>query len=233
MVVSCPGCARAVSEWAARCPACGSDLADAAVLDDEDWDAPVIASSFTATGGSRRRSELSIRIAGIALLVVALAAVLVVAEVLPRHSRSTHQILCSAPTATWSPGTPTQVGAPGAARVGPFTFHPAYFPDRPEFTRVILHPVTATTTPLTLTGWSCDTGRPFRFWYPPYGVNSELPQPISQAPNEGELTVTVPTLAAGNDFLGYMLFPKAGRWDVELWNGSALVGNILFVLAKA
>jgi hypothetical protein len=233
MVVSCPGCARAVSEWAARCPACGSDLAHAAVLVGEDWDAPVTASSFTATGGSRRHSELSIRTAGIGLLIVGLAAVLVVAEVLPRQSRSTHQILCAAPTARWSPGSPTQVGAPGAARVGPFTFHPAYFADRPEFTRVILHPVTPTTTPLTLTGWSCDTGRPFRFWYPPYEVNGEVPQPVSRAPNEGELTVTVPALAAGDDFLGYMLFPKAGRWDVELWNGSALVGNILFVLARA
>jgi len=44
--------------------------------------------------------------------------------------------------------------------------------------------------------------------------------------------VAVPALAAGDDYLGYMLFPGAGRWDVELWNANVLVGNILFVLPR-
>jgi hypothetical protein len=111
------------------------------------------------------------------------------------------------------------------------TFHPSYSPGQPDApTRVILHPITAVTTKLTMTGWSCNTGRPLRMWYPPYGTDGELPQPISQAPNEGELAVTVPVLSSGDDFIGYMLFPATGRWDVELRDGSALVGNILFTL---
>ncbi len=125
------------------------------------------------------------------------------------------------------------MGAPGAARVGPFTFHPAVtgVPGTPA--RVIIHPVEASRTVLTMTGWNCRTGRPFRFWYAPYGVDGELPRPVRQAPDEGATAVTIPALAAGDDYLGYMLFPGAGEWDVELRDGTALVGNLLFVLPDA
>ena len=44
------------------------------------------------------------------------------------------------------------------------------------------------------------------------------------------MTVTVPELASGDDFLGYMLFPKPRRWDGEVRDGNTLVGNVLFVL---
>jgi hypothetical protein len=45
--------------------------------------------------------------------------------------------------------------------------------------------------------------------------------------------VIVPTLASGKDFAGYMLFPTPGRWEVEIWDGQALVGNVLFTLPGA
>jgi len=231
-VVSCPGCGRAVSEWAARCPACGSDVAEGVVLVDEDWDLPGRISPVLAGQGSTRRGGLPIRGAGIALTVAVLAAVLIVGNLIHHRSSSTHQELCAAPTATWAPGRPTSVGALGAARVGPFTFSPAYSGPPGTPTRVIVHSVIASTAALTMTGWSCSTGRPFRFWYPPYGSYGDLPQPVNHAPGEGALSVTVPVLGAGDNYLGYMLFPSPGRWDVELWNARALVGNILFVLPK-
>ena len=230
--MSCPGCGRAVSEWAARCPACGSDVADAVVLVDEHWDTPVEAAPQAGPHGWRPHSELSLRSAGIALIVAALATVLIIGDLIRHHSDTTHKVLCAVPTASWAPGTPTYVGAPGAPRVGPFTFHPAYFGTLGTPTRVIIHPVTASAVALTMTGWSCSTGRPFRFWYPPYGSSGDLPQPVNRAPDQGAPSVTIPALAAGDDYLGYMLFPGPGRWDVELRNANVLVGNILFVLPQ-
>jgi hypothetical protein len=219
----------AVSEWAARCPSCDSDLADAIVV--EDWDAALARSRrrVNSPHGLQRRSG---RIgAGIALLAATVAVVLVAGRAARHNPLSDHQVICATPTSTWSPTTPTQVGAPGAAKVGPLTFHPAYLPDPSgPPTRVILHSVEDIAPGLTMTGWNCGTGQALRFWYPPYGDDGELPKPVSQAPAQGELTVTVPRLASGNDLIGYMLFPKAGRWDVEVWRGNSLVGNIVFAL---
>jgi len=231
-VVSCPGCGRAVSEWAARCPVCGSDVADGTVLVDEDWDTGPGFPPLSATPNARRHGEIWVRSAGFAVIVGVLAVLLTIGNLTRHQSVSSHQVLCAAPTATWTPSTPTYVGAPGAARVGPFTFHPAYFGPPGTPTRVIIHPVTDSAVALTMTGWSCTTGRPFRFWYLPIGSYGELPQPVGRAPNEGALSVTLPVLTAGDDYLGYMLFPGPGRWDVELSNAKALVGNILFVLPK-
>jgi hypothetical protein len=142
-----------------------------------------------------------------------------------------HQVICATPTATWTPGTPSQVGTPGSPRVGPLTFDAAYSPGLP--TRVILTPVSPTTAGFALTGWDCASGARVRFWYPPYGDDGGLPKPVSSAPTQGELTAAVPALALGDGFVGYMLFPGSGRWDIEVWQGDALVGNILFVLPRS
>jgi hypothetical protein len=156
------------------------------------------------------------------------AAVLALGKADRRHPPTSHQVLCDAPTATWTPGTASGVGAPGAPRVGPLTFHPAYSPGLP--TRVILTPVSTTSAGFALTGWDCASGTRVRFWYPPYGDDGGLPEPPAAAPSQGELTAAVPPPSSGQGFVGYMLFPEAGRWDIEVWQGNALVGNILFVL---
>src|SRR6202022_4065240 len=98
-VVRCPGCRMAVSEWAARCPSCDSDLAGAIVV--EDWDAALSRSRRRVDGpnGLQRRS---VRIgAGIALLAATVAIVLVAGRAARHHPLSDHQVICAAPTATW------------------------------------------------------------------------------------------------------------------------------------
>ncbi|HZQ57436.1 MAG TPA: hypothetical protein VFA84_05360, partial [Acidimicrobiales bacterium] len=108
---------------------------------DEDWDVPTGPTPVAA-----RRAMLPNRraaVAGSAAVVLAVAAVLVVTGAVRDRRSPVHTVLCAAPTASWSPGSPTAVGAPGAARVGPFTFHPAVtgVPGTPA--RVIIHPVEA------------------------------------------------------------------------------------------
>jgi hypothetical protein len=236
IVVSCPGCRRAVSLWAGRCPACATDLSDAVVLEPQDWDTPVARADASNANRPRSLVQHYVRIlVGIAIsvgLVMAVSAgVHAVGLAARQHPRSSHQVICATPTDSWTPATPTALAAPGAAQVGPLTFRPSYSPGHPDRpTRVIVHAIRATMTALSLTGWGCDTGRPFRFWYPPYGAHGESAPPIGPASTDGSLTVTVPILASGDDFIGYMLFPGPGRWEVEIWDGQALVGNVLFIL---
>jgi hypothetical protein len=166
-------------------------------------------------------------LAGGAVAVVVAAAVVTVLGVWPDQS-SRRQAMCARPTATADMAR-SPVRSSGALRVGPLTFHPMPFAND-GLVAVVLHPVAVVPPGFTLSGWECGDGRPLRFWYQSYGTMGPLPVRLSRAAPEGQLVVAVPPRAAGDDLLGYMQFSGPGRWSVEVRDGAATLGNIVFIV---
>jgi hypothetical protein len=96
---------------------------------------------------------------------------------------------------------------------------------------VLVHAVEAVPAPLTMRGWNCDVGEALQFSGPQDAPSVPRSAPMSIGSSHGTSTVTVAAMAPGDDSVMYVLFTP-GRWDVEVWQGARLVGNIVFLLPR-
>ncbi len=136
---------------------------------------------------------------------------------------------CAHPTAIAATYAPVQVGSPAAPRVGPITFHP-YPYQPPDPTKVLIHRAGMFKGSLSLTGYNCRDGRVLRFWYRNIPA---LPVPLDRRPNEGDRVAVLRFYPSPvTDYTGYMLFTEAGRWNVVVSKGAALIGNIVITVAS-
>ncbi len=130
---------------------------------------------------------------------------------------------CDHPNATASTQRTVAVGAAGAPRVGPLTFHPyPYEAGRP--TKMVVHAATDQSTSLTLQGYRCGGGPPLRFWYD------------RGLPGSGQLTgvetETLAPLQAGGDHTGYVIPTSTGQWLIVVSQGRTTVGTLLLDVEK-
>lgn len=108
-MVRCPGCSIAVSEWAGRCPACGTGLAAAPALDPRPG------------RDGRERLARAARLAGAAALVAVIVAA-VVEDGAPRPGRTgTSTTTTGAPPPTTEPG-PGRLAIEGGPRRGQLAY---------------------------------------------------------------------------------------------------------------
>jgi hypothetical protein len=134
---------------------------------------------------------------------------------------------CAHPTATGATYRATPVGSSAVPRVGPLTFSPSpyqlRFPDK-----VLIHRVGVFSGPLSLTGYNCRDGRVLRFWY---RIRASLPAGAIRGRTEGDRAAVLRFNRQYPDYLGYMLFTEPGKWNVVVSHGTAVIGNIVIVVA--
>ncbi len=87
-----------------------------------------------------------------------------------------------------------------------------------------LHPIT---TPLTLEGWDCASGKRLRFWYHPGSPFDSVPVTAAQLAAAGDLTAVLPPDDRGF-YPGYILFTHPGNWKVEVRQGDQMLGSVVF-----
>jgi hypothetical protein len=214
-----------MSQWAGYCRRCGTDLRAAPLIVNEDWDAALLANR-----GHQRRWWVSQPMAAAAVLVVALVVAGVAVNATGGSRRSGQTVLCRAPTAVWQPANAMISRPPGLAAVGPINFDAVWGGVAPiPPTRLVVHAVRAVVTALTMRGWNCDSGKELRFSDQPVASSTLRAAPIGLEAHPGSATVTLPPMAPGDDVVGYARFTP-GRWDVEVWQGAQLVGNVVFLL---
>lgn len=119
-----------------------------------------------------------------------------------------------------------QIGKPGAATVGPLSFHP--YPYQAGYpTKMLIHTERAQTSAIVLRGYRCADGRVLRF---SYSAEPELPTPpFTQQQMEAKLghpVAHLPPLPADNEHHGYALFSGIGEWLLILDRGSTTVGVV-------
>lgn len=133
---------------------------------------------------------------------------------------------CRRPNAIASTERPVQIGQPGAATLGPLSFHP--YPYQAGYpTKMLIHSERDQTKPLVLRGYRCTDRRTLRF---SYSVDPELPTPpFTQQQMEARLghpVANLKPLPANNEHHGYALFSSAGQWLLTLAQGSTTLGVV-------
>jgi hypothetical protein len=126
--------------------------------------------------------------------------------------------------------TPVGVnGSPVQGVLGPLYVRPDGHGDGyPNKVLLLLQDTSAPAGPFTLRGRNCQSGRPLRFAYSenlPSG-----PQPMGDAAlaRAGATNERLPRIEPPAEaYTGYMLFTAAGRWLVELDDGSIVAGRLI------
>jgi hypothetical protein len=78
---------------------------------------------------------------------------------------------------------------------------------------------------LELHGFDCETGKSLRFWYRDGDPFASLPASEEQLETTGDLTQVIPR--GVRELHGYMLFGRAGKWRVNVWQRRRLLGKLV------
>ena len=132
---------------------------------------------------------------------------------------------CGNPTATASTRQPKPIGATGAPRVGPFTFHP--YPYRRGYpTKMVIHAVARQPRPFVLRGYRCSDALALRFRYDQGAPERPGPFSASALEAQGVEAQTLAPITAGGDHTGYVLPTGTGDWLVVVGQAGATVGTL-------
>lgn len=100
-----------------------------------------------------------------------------------------------------------------------------FFPGVP--TKIVIHPDVGTHPEVQVRGIECASGKPFRFCYNQGTCGfsgSPVPGPAFEA--RGDAVVTIAANQHDDD-TGYMLFPRPGKYQVSVEQGSRVLGSVV------
>jgi len=132
---------------------------------------------------------------------------------------------CAHPTVTASTKHTIGVGAPGAPRIGPLTFHPYPYTQGYPL-KMLIHAVSPQRWPIVLRGYRCSDALALRFRYG--GGASDQRGPFSPDALEalGVKAQTLRPLPSGEDHTGYVLPTSPGKWLIVVTQAGASVGAL-------
>lgn len=121
-------------------------------------------------------------------------------------------------------GSPiTRNGARGPV-VGPVQFRGLRRAEVPLGSKVLILQATSR-TPVTIRGSRCAGGTPMRFLF-------DKPLPQTLTPTTGTTALALRG-AAGDAFIGYILWSKPGDWRLTVSRGGRRLGSVVFCVAQS